>query len=118
VSLDNTASIFAGLGALCLAWFPTKPGGNKIPVPHLTPLQDRWGRSTVWWFHIGGTFAFVSGLAIVSYLFGVREGKSARRGRETITGLLAPVSQVAGRRHGPRHALDHRQLDSTPPLRA
>jgi len=75
VSLDNTASIFAGLGALCLAWFPTKPGGNVTPVPHLNPLQDRWGPSTVWWFHVVGTVAFVVGLAIVSYLFGVREGK-------------------------------------------
>jgi len=84
VSLDNTASIFAGLGALCLAWFPTKPGCDTpitastcthVPLPVLTPLQEHWTPSTVWWFHLGGTFAFVSGLAIVSWLFGVREGK-------------------------------------------
>lgn len=87
VNLDNTASIFAGLGAMRLAWFPTKPGGNKIPPPHLTPLQDRWGAGTVRWFHIGGTLTFVSGLAIVSYLFGVREGKWNPVDGKTITRL-------------------------------
>src|SRR5207245_6149453 len=47
VNLDNTASILAGAGALCLVWFPTKPGGNKIPAPRLTPLQEHWTPSSV-----------------------------------------------------------------------
>jgi hypothetical protein len=85
INLDNTASILAGLGALCLAWFPAKPGCDKVPItaancahvplPVLTPLQQHWTPSTVWWFHLLGTAAFVGGLAVVSYLFGVREGK-------------------------------------------
>lgn len=86
-SLDNLASICAGLGAMCLAWFPTKPGCltvhntvvaadcDNVPLPVLTPLEQHWSPTIVWYFHLGGTFAFVSGLAIVSYLFGVREGK-------------------------------------------
>jgi hypothetical protein len=81
VSLDNTASIVAGLGAMCLAWFPTKPqppSEHPIPVPTLTALQDELGKGTVYGFHIGGTFLFVGGLAIVSFLFGRREGRYPR----------------------------------------
>ncbi len=88
-TLDNTASIVAGLGALCLAWFPTKPGPDcltlhntvvsatckSIPFPVLTPLEQHWTPTKVWYLHVIGTGLFVVGLAIVSYLFGVREGK-------------------------------------------
>lgn len=89
-SLDNLASICAGLGAMCLAWFPTKPGCltmhntvvdpdpmhcKNVPPPVLTPLEQHWSPTVVWYLHIGATFAFVSGLAIASYLFGIREGK-------------------------------------------
>ena len=53
-SLDNFASIVAGLGALCLAWFQTKPGCltvhntvvaadcKNVPLPVLTPLEQHW----------------------------------------------------------------------------
>jgi hypothetical protein len=88
-NLDNTASFIAGLGALCLAWFPTKPQCLTVhntviapkakcmalPYPVLTPLEKHWTPTRLWYLHIGGTALFVGGLAVVSYLFGVREGK-------------------------------------------
>jgi hypothetical protein len=75
LSLDNTASLVAGLGATCLAWFPTKPGDNNIPTPVVTPLENHLGVGTVFYFHVGGTFFFVAGLATVSFLYGLREGR-------------------------------------------
>jgi hypothetical protein len=89
VSLDNTASILAGLAAMCLAWFPTKPqpaSEHPIPEPHLTPVQDELGKNTVYGFHIGGTLVFVLGLATVSFLFGLREGRN-----EPVEGKLPPL---------------------------
>jgi hypothetical protein len=86
-NLDNSASIVGGLGALCLAWFPTKPGCltmhdtaiaadcKNVPLPVLTPLEQHWTPTTVWYFHLLGTGLFIVGLAVVSWLFGVREGK-------------------------------------------
>lgn len=78
INLDNTASILAGLGAMCLAWFPTKQQPateHPLPRPVLTPLQHELGKGTVYGFHIGGTAAFVGCLALVSFLFGLREGR-------------------------------------------
>lgn len=89
VGLDNTASILAGLGAMCLSWFPTKPqpaSEHPIPTPVLTPLQNELGKGTVYGFHIGGTMVFVGGLAIVSFLFGLREGRYER-----VDGKLPPM---------------------------
>jgi hypothetical protein len=75
-SLDNTASIVAGAGATLLALFPTKAGDNLTPTPITTPLQDHLGGpSVVFYFHILGTAAFVTGLATVSFLYGLREGR-------------------------------------------
>jgi hypothetical protein len=77
VSLDNTASWLAGLGAMILAWFPTGiPASGTPPPPGPTPLQDHLGGDeVVKYVHYGASFAFIGALTVVCILYGIREGR-------------------------------------------
>lgn len=65
---DNVLSIVAGLAVIGVAVFPT--GGNSP----LTPLQERFGEQTVSSVHSVSAAVFILSLAIISLLFGHREG--------------------------------------------
>jgi hypothetical protein len=79
VSLDNTASIGAGICAWLIATFPTGlpplKEHPKPPRPPLNPLQDLIGVSWVKGIHYGASAGFIICLAVVAVLFGYREGK-------------------------------------------
>jgi len=72
-NLDNVLSIVAGCAALGVAFFPTK-GGSP-----LTPLQDHMGESRVATVHATCATIFILSLAVVSLLFGHREGRRKDR---------------------------------------
>jgi hypothetical protein len=82
-NLDNTLSLLAGLAAVVIALFPTKRPDGVAAI--LTPLQDGLGEATVSRVHYSAAAVFVLSLAIISFVFGVREGKrtSWRNGRRT-----------------------------------
>jgi hypothetical protein len=79
VSLDNTASIAAGICAWFIAIFPTgRPAlaeHSKPPRLPLNPLQDLIGERWTIWIHYTASAGFIICLAVVGVLFGVREGK-------------------------------------------
>lgn len=66
---DNVLSIVAGLAALGVALFPT--GGAST----LTPLQEKWGEPAVSRVHFICAALFIGSLAVISFLFGYREGR-------------------------------------------
>jgi len=76
-SLDNTATFFAGLCACLIPLFPT--GHPSYFHGGLTPLQDLWGEDTIKQVHFGASAVFLVLLALMSFLFGKREGRRARR---------------------------------------
>lgn len=73
-SLENTASVAAGIAALGVAFFPT---GTPEGV-HLTPLQSRLGEGAVQAVHFTAAAIFIMLLAVISYFFAVREGRRLR----------------------------------------
>lgn len=71
--LDNSLSILAGTAVLVVAVFPTdRP--DRISSPE-TPLQHTLGETTVATIHYIAAAVFIVSLGIISYFFGVREGK-------------------------------------------
>jgi hypothetical protein len=87
-NLDNLLSTVAGVAALGVAVFPTnRPGGSDSPP---TPLQRELGEGVVAAVHYGGAAVFIACLAVICFLFGVREG---RRGRQRAGGTarLSPL---------------------------
>ena len=82
VSLDNTASIVAGVCAWLIAMCPTgRPSidaHSKPPRPPLNPLQDLIGETWVTRIHYTASAGFIICLGIVTILFGIREGKLPR----------------------------------------
>ena len=75
-SLDNTLSIFAAVAVLAVALFPTGlPTGVAAP----TPLQEKLGETSVERIHFSGAFVFILSLAVISFLYGVREGRRPRQ---------------------------------------
>ena len=75
-NLDNLASVVAGTAAVLVAVFPTGVPSSTVP---LTPLQDAIGQTTTKWIHFVSAGAFLVALAVVTYFFGLREGRRARR---------------------------------------
>ena len=75
-NLDNVASFLAGLAAAFVALCPTGPPES---VSTLTPLQEWWGETTVKVIHFVAAGVFIGCLALLTYFFGVREGKRPRR---------------------------------------
>ena len=71
-SLDNTLSIFAAAAVLAVALFPT---GLPTQAAEPTPLQEKLGEASVEKIHFGGAFLFILSLAVISFLYGVREGR-------------------------------------------
>lgn len=70
---DNVLSVIAGVAIIGVALFPT--GGNAT----LTPIQERLGERTVSMVHSTCTVIFILSLAIISFLFGEREGNRPDR---------------------------------------
>jgi peptidoglycan/LPS O-acetylase OafA/YrhL len=70
---DNLLSTLAGLAVLGVAVFPT--GGNTP----LTPLQERMGEKPVSTVHMLSAAIFILSLAVISFLFGRREGRRPDR---------------------------------------
>jgi hypothetical protein len=92
---DNLLSIVAGCAALGVAFFPT--GGGAPP----TPLQAHLGESRVATVHATCATIFILSLAVISVLFGRREGTRTdrtpaqqRRGR-MLHGACAAVMVAA-----------------------
>ena len=76
-NLDNTLSLIAGACAIVIPLFPTgEPPYAHVP---LTPLQKLLGESTTKWVHFTASGAFLVSLAVITFFFGVREGKRPRR---------------------------------------
>jgi hypothetical protein len=72
-TLDNTLSILAGVAVLVVALFPT----GLPPGVSATPLQDLVGESVVEVIHFVAAATFIVSLAVITFFFGVREGKRA-----------------------------------------
>jgi multisubunit Na+/H+ antiporter MnhB subunit len=79
VSLDNAASIAAGVCAWLIAMCPTgRPSLAEHPSPPrppLNPLQNLIGENWVKGIHYGASAGFIICLAVVALLFGYREGR-------------------------------------------
>ena len=76
-NLDNVASLVAGVCAALISLFPTgRPGHSGVG---LTPLQDLLGETAVKWIHFIASALFIGLLAVLSYYFGVREGRRPQR---------------------------------------
>jgi hypothetical protein len=72
-SLSNVLTIISGLAVLAAALFPTsRPVGVNIS---LTPLQAHLGEATVARVHIISAGIFIVSLAIISFFFGLQEGR-------------------------------------------
>jgi hypothetical protein len=76
-NLDNTATSLAGLCACLIPVFPT--GHPSYFHGGLTPLQDWWSEDSVKKVHFGASAVFLVLLAVMSLLFGLREGRRDRR---------------------------------------
>jgi hypothetical protein len=82
-SLNNVLSLVAGVAAIAVAFLPTsRPDGgpDALQVP-LTPLQARFGESAVAHVHYTAAAVFILSLAIISFFFGLQEG---RRGPQRV----------------------------------
>jgi CDP-diglyceride synthetase len=74
-NLDNTLSLIAGLAALAVAWGPPQRPPSIPP----SPLQERLGDTTCATIHFVGAAVFLVALCVLSFFFGVREGKRPPR---------------------------------------
>jgi CDP-diglyceride synthetase len=70
---ENSLSIVAGVTALGVALFPTGIPSDNASLP--TPLQDRLGQDEVSSVHFTCAVIFLICTAVISYFFGVQEGK-------------------------------------------
>jgi hypothetical protein len=78
-SLDNTLTFVAAAAVVFVVLFPTGPPAQ---VTGLTPLQEELGESRVQTIHFGAALLFIVSLAVISFLYGVREGRRpARQGK-------------------------------------
>jgi len=72
-SLNNVLSVIGGLAALGVAFFPTDRFEGSTAV--LTPLQAKLGEGVVSDVHHVSAGIFLVSLAIISFFFGVQEGR-------------------------------------------
>lgn len=70
---DNVLSVIAGVAACFVAVFPTAG-----PSP-LTPIQELLGEACVSRIHLISAAVFILGLAAMSFLFGLRDGRRTDR---------------------------------------
>jgi hypothetical protein len=76
-SLENVFTLVAGLAIVLVSFFPTtRPLETKAALG-LTPLQSGLGETMVGVIHGGSALVFILLLAVISYLFGRREGARA-----------------------------------------
>jgi hypothetical protein len=75
-NLENLLSWAAGLSACLIALFPTWPPSTHVPA---TPLQKLLEVSFVSQVHYVASAAFLVSLMLISFFFGLREGKRASR---------------------------------------
>jgi hypothetical protein len=85
-SLNNVLTVVAGLSAFTLALFPTD---RSVPDTPLTPLQDRFSEPTVAHVHLISSGVFILSLAVISFFFGVQEGRRTQE-RPTGRAMLSP----------------------------
>jgi hypothetical protein len=79
-TLDNALSLLAGVAVMGAALFPTsRPEGDGGPLMQLTPLQEVLGETTVSRVHGVSAALFILSLAVISFFFGVREGRRSQR---------------------------------------
>jgi hypothetical protein len=77
LNLDNSASLLGGASAILIALFPTgRPSYAHVP---LTPLQQLIGESATTRVHFAATGVFLVSLALITFFFGLREGKRPPR---------------------------------------
>jgi hypothetical protein len=87
-SLNNVLTVIGGLGALGVAFFPTDRFEGSPAV--LTPLQTRLGEGVVSDVHHVSAGVFLVSLAIISFFFGVQEGRRPQQ-RATGRAMLPPA---------------------------
>ncbi len=76
-TLDNTLSIIAGIAAMGVALFPTsRPPGSTSPP---TPLEVHLGEQRVAIVHYICAGILMVSLAVISFIFGVREGRRSQQ---------------------------------------
>jgi hypothetical protein len=77
-NLDNTFSIVAGLAAVTAALSPPRLPHGVTP----SPLQNLVGNEVTAWTHFISAVIFITCLAVLSFFFGVREGRRpAQKGK-------------------------------------
>jgi hypothetical protein len=86
-SLNNVLTVIGGLAALGVAFFPTDRFEGSPAV--LTPLQVRLGEGVVSDVHHVSAGVFLVSLAIISFFFGVQEGRRPQQ-RPTGRAMLPP----------------------------
>jgi hypothetical protein len=101
--LDNALSILAGAAVMGVALFPTgRPDGDGgLKTPPLTPIQEVLGESTVEMVHGVCAALFVLSLAVISFFFGVQEGRRTQR-RDGRRAKMSPLSGGASIGHAHR----------------
>jgi hypothetical protein len=78
-SLDNTLTFVAAAAVVLVVLFPTGPSSH---VAEPTPLQEELGVSRVQTIHFAAALLFIVSLAVISFFYGVREGRRpAREGK-------------------------------------
>ena len=79
-TLENTLSIVAGISAILIPFFPTKPPSADIPP---TQLQKLLSVNEVFAVHFVFSLAFLLSLLGISFMFGWRErGRTPRTGQK------------------------------------
>lgn len=73
-SLENVITLVAGLAIVLVSFFPTTRPAEIKATFGLTPLQAGLGETTVGVIHGVSALVFILLLAVISYLFGAREG--------------------------------------------
>lgn len=105
ISWDFLWSSFAGLGAICVAFFPTsrpnlgpddaRCGTDPQPVG-CAPLQQALSERTCQTLHFISTSMFIGGAAVLCLLFALREWRRRDRRQSVATALTACFVLMVG----------------------